>query len=1262
VDFPYRNIVEFLRNQLWQRKPGRAAGRASLMIGAGFSLNAEPVSASARPFPLWAQLTRMVSEAVYPGIDPATVAPGTSGFLRLAQEFEAAFGKFSLEELIRGAVPDAEHRPGSLHTRLLSLPWADVFTTNWDTLVERARLEVPDRLYDVVLTPSQISSASVPRIVKLHGTLPSHTPFVFTEEDYRTYPRRFAPFVNMVQQAMVENAFVLLGFSGDDPNFLAWSGWVRDNLGPHAPKIYLVGHLDIGPQRRRMLEERNVVPVDLATLPQAATWPEELRHRYATEWFLQALESGRPPRAGSWPSAPESPPAPPPHLVPVLPSVSAGAAAEPWPQRAADLSIRAEDLSEVASIWAINRRCYPGWELAPYEVRARLWQYTEIWLVGISHALSAMDIVPRIAVLRELIWRLDTCLVDADVVGGLVELIQDILKSVNFVTHAVRRADDTSQPLSAEAMEGVRLMLRALLRLARREGNLANFNAHVAMLEGSAFPRAEMRHEIQYERLLWHAQRLEHEDFEAAVGAWDVDSADPMWGIRKATLLLEISRIDEAGFTLRAAFARLRRERRRDTDDPASLSKEAWGLWLTRAWWLPNAALALSWNWPNAEDRWRDLSLQDCNAAGDYQSLLSELLQAPQRDGESFSHGFDVGVTSINMSFASGLPTLFRAAQQLRRLAEITAVPASVAGAHLLRDGLARSITILADHYPLACAFDVMRMARDDGDDIIKSYFSRARIATLDALIVAQVTASALSSLEYAFPRARPPEPRHNYWLQRLRVSLEVLSRTVLRSPPDEALNILGIAERLYQAAWPVEHLWTTSALNALFKRCIESLPAVALWAQLPRLLVLPIPGTPSFLPNSLSAPWMDPAEHVGRLRHDIIKASSIRSDAKWRGIVQGVMAAAGASAAARLCATSRLELLRRAVLLTEKEESDFAALVWAENFRVNGGLPDGLRLNRWAFLIMPEPAPGVAAEAFRQTFLRDRGLRPQLDEVLRNLGHGLWQSRVREREFILSEEDAVAVGEIVREWAERPIPSPIRSLARNAETSSVDGLGLLLTEHRIDPGELAAVWTRAEAMESAGLVRAYCLFPALARAFPGRVTELVNRLRRGLVSAEPKVAEQAFFGLYRWLDSAANLSFGIPGAPEDLIGEIGAAVAARRPGAISRALDLARWVFDEASERARELIAPNCDIGLTYLISEASYEAELRRVGGEMPDTAWLRQISTMLALAMEASGHGSGAGATAWLAAAIKDPMPEVRRLVEGRDRQRQDLGQES
>ena len=59
-------------------------------------------------------------------------------------------------------------------------------------------------------------------------------PLIFAAEDFRTYPARHAAFVNLARQIFIENDLCLVGFSGNDPNFLEWAGWVRDHLGGHA--------------------------------------------------------------------------------------------------------------------------------------------------------------------------------------------------------------------------------------------------------------------------------------------------------------------------------------------------------------------------------------------------------------------------------------------------------------------------------------------------------------------------------------------------------------------------------------------------------------------------------------------------------------------------------------------------------------------------------------------------------------------------------------------------------------------------------------------------------------------------------------------------------------------------------------------------------------------------------------------------------------------------------------------------------------------
>ena len=281
------------------------------MVGSGFSRNAQKTRFDARDIPLWNDIANELFDQLYPesaggGSNGAgVVTPSVDNVLRLAQEYETAFGRSDLFSLLDRLLRDNEFVPGAAHFRLLRLPWRDIFTTNWDTLLERASRNILERSYRVVQNVKQLPIVSPPRIIKLHGSLPSQFPLIVTEEDYRTYPTESAPLVNTVQQAMMETVFFLIGFSGDDPNFLNWSGWVRDNLGEAALKIYLAGWLDLSPHRRRMLEARGVVPIDLASHPKASRWPVHRRHQYATDWLLYTLEPSRPYDETTWPSPPE---------------------------------------------------------------------------------------------------------------------------------------------------------------------------------------------------------------------------------------------------------------------------------------------------------------------------------------------------------------------------------------------------------------------------------------------------------------------------------------------------------------------------------------------------------------------------------------------------------------------------------------------------------------------------------------------------------------------------------------------------------------------------------------------------------------------------------------------------------------------------------------------------------------------------------------------------------------------------------------------
>lgn len=211
-------------------------GKASCLVGAGFSKNAEMDDATHMKD--WFELGDDFYETLY-GEKPKDKNVRYKSVLRLASQVEASKGRGELESLIHKSLPDERVYPGRLHVELMKLPWSDVFTTNYDTLLEKAFIEA-DRYYYKVTNKETLLYTPHPRLIKLHGSFPDIRPLIITEEDYRTYPQRFPEFVNTVRQSLIENVLCLIGFSGDDPNFLSWTGWLRDVMREQASPVYQI--------------------------------------------------------------------------------------------------------------------------------------------------------------------------------------------------------------------------------------------------------------------------------------------------------------------------------------------------------------------------------------------------------------------------------------------------------------------------------------------------------------------------------------------------------------------------------------------------------------------------------------------------------------------------------------------------------------------------------------------------------------------------------------------------------------------------------------------------------------------------------------------------------------------------------------------------------------------------------------------------------------------------------------------------------------
>src|SRR3954452_14853817 len=122
-DYP---ALKQLARALWR---GGTLRGAAVLVGAGFSRNAERSGADTPCAPLWRDLRDAMVKRLY--AENPNDAP--SDPLRLAEEYRIYLGDAALNEFIRTHVRDEAWQPGNLHRALLELPWSDVLTTNRDT-------------------------------------------------------------------------------------------------------------------------------------------------------------------------------------------------------------------------------------------------------------------------------------------------------------------------------------------------------------------------------------------------------------------------------------------------------------------------------------------------------------------------------------------------------------------------------------------------------------------------------------------------------------------------------------------------------------------------------------------------------------------------------------------------------------------------------------------------------------------------------------------------------------------------------------------------------------------------------------------------------------------------------------------------------------------------------------------------------------------------------------------------------------------------
>jgi hypothetical protein len=905
-DYP---ALQQLARALWRNGSVRGA---SILVGAGLSKNAQRPGDDTSEPPLWWELLREMIGQLYPHNEQA--AP--SNPLRIAEEYRTYFGQAALDDFLRTRFPDRSWSPGPLHTALLELPWTDVLTTNWDTLLERAAEHLMDYSYEIARAESDLTHARSPRIVKLHGTIGDPGPLIFAEEDYRTYPTKHAAFVNFARQVFIENELCLIGFSGDDPNFLQWAGWVRDHLGGSARRIYLVGNLHLEWATRKYLEARNIAPIDFAPLVKDLS--KKLQHEMATRIFIDELRRAKPPPPHEWMLTPSD----------QYPLIRSGGGA--YQRVHTDHTLAAKLLRETIPLFKVDRENYPGWLLCPLRYRHSMVHAGDTnWLVRKS-VLELLDQKERATALFEILWRRTTALfpLDPQLVTAMAELV-----------------DGNSAEIDLDLRLEFALALMRDARVSHDDEGLKRFGA---IIETESAADAPIRQEAEYQ---WCLRARDQMDLATmARRLIKITADDPVWKLRRAALHTELAEYAKATQLMKEAAFDFERRYKLDRNSLSVKSHLAWASWISRA--------SLGWaTGPASARRPRDFRESNIDPLAEIEyieSKAAEIEKKRKEDAAAVQPAFEAGHYrdgSTKIHIGPGDPGLILL-YEFDQLVELTGLPLRINHVNVSAEAATAAVEV-AHSSDVEWYVWLVRALHSHLDRAFERHFSRLAVARMPMAVssaLISVVESAVAFWARRFKDVRGPDLQEDFRRAAdiLRLLLVTFSRLTVRMSPDQAANALNRACDMAKDA-QVSHYWLIEALGELVKHAAAAVPKAQQGALALAVVEFPLPSEKG---AQQSPTWP-------QVVTDIWDARPIRdlTDGRWDHRIRQLTASAEKGKADRVPATLCLAYLALAGVLTSTESKKFGETLWSDVDEQDDPLPVNTGLNLGAFLKLPAPA-----------------------------------------------------------------------------------------------------------------------------------------------------------------------------------------------------------------------------------------------------------------------------------------------------------------
>jgi hypothetical protein len=963
-----------------------ADNKASVVVGAGFSLNAIPKdSRCKRTFPLWgeiaSQMYSRVCQKLGDGFEDDQIGydrwKGELTYLEIASLFESLFDRTELNKLIRLIIPDNEYDPGEAHTHLLSLPWKDVFTTNFDTLLERANNDGLRYQYHLVEKDDDLLLSGKPKIVKLHGSFSADKPFIVTQKDYETYVEQNQVFANKMKLALTENAFCLIGFSGRDPNFDDRTWWARFHLRGKGQPTYLVCLEKVSRIKREFYKSRAITTIELnkeVVEAKRRGESEENAKRTVIVNFLKKLydlvsanlfsksEGGYDYR----------------DLIPIYLSH----AYHPKGKRSPDnLPLEAIDLQKQYEIWREEREDYPGWIIAPMRYRSNLWYFTEQWIEPILLNIEKVPPTFALFLLYELNWRFDLtfCPLTTKWIRVFDQIIHhfDIeIPQRNIPSSSVPKGSSTSAEETKKISDCLFSLHLSIARAARENQDIQRYSDEIEYLHRNLCESEIRKQQLGYEKAIGSLSVFDEDRLRDCLQPenWPFDVNDhPDYALRRAAILAELGDTDDAKEIVRDAIAILQAQNKKVPPDQniSGYSQEAWGQLLLKA---------LNLNWPPIEqdedeiNRKAQLELFGLDPSAELSQLVYQLKPDPRGvpEKENKTIEFDPGHFSVTggiISFSSELEISdLIPSYAMLKLFEIVGLPYRCGMVSLFKEGVIDATNYISQNSEY---LSILSLLRTGDQDAILSRFSRMDVATMSEELIGRLFSILETSIPQAISNLRENESRISLYstlfAQRIIGTFpEILSRLALRLSPEQLSRAYSLSLSLYQEPVLLRYYNLNESVKNILPRALFAMESSSVVERLPDLLSLPIPGDDSPIP-AIPEKWIDPFLD-GEWLKDISIEAGFERESLDRSIDHLIIVSASEEPETRRRAILRLLRLYEKYLLTKSQAEEYGRVLWSQTDERH--LPLNTGLNIHALLDLPEPNPGRIKGYIKESLL----------------------------------------------------------------------------------------------------------------------------------------------------------------------------------------------------------------------------------------------------------------------------------------------------